>query len=54
MPVLMLVLVWHSLHSVCLIRVIYLCIFVYLLGRFSEVNIGYQSPLEAHASLQYP
>lgn len=39
----------RALHSVCLIRVITLCIFfVYLLGCFSDVNIGEK------ISLQYP
>lgn len=33
----------QSTHSVCLISVFFVH-FVYLLGRFSEVNIGYQSP----------
>lgn len=32
-----------SPHSVCLISVFFVH-FVYLLGRFSEVNIGYQPP----------
>ncbi len=34
----------QSTHSVCLISVFFVH-FVYLLGRFSEVNIGYQPPL---------
>lgn len=33
----------QSSHSVCLIRVFFVH-FVYLLGRFSEVNIGFQPP----------
>lgn len=33
----------QSTHSVCLISVFFVH-FVYLLGRFSEVNIGYQPP----------
>lgn len=34
----------QSTHSVCLISVFFVH-FVYLLGRFSEVNIGYLPPL---------
>lgn len=34
----------QSTHSVCLISVFFVH-FVYLLGRFNEVNIGYQPPL---------
>lgn len=33
----------QSTHSVCLISVFFVH-FVYLLGCFSEVNIGFQSP----------
>lgn len=45
MLVLMLVLMQRRLHrSVCLISVFFVH-FVYLLGCFSEVNIGYQPPL---------
>lgn len=40
----------QSTHSVCLISVFFVH-FVYLLGRFSEVNIGYQPPL--FTSLHY-
>lgn len=41
----------QSTHSVCLISVFFVH-FVYLLGRFCEVNIGYQSPFtHLHHSL---
>lgn len=33
----------QSTHSVCLFRVFFVH-FVYLLGRFSDVNIGYKPP----------
>lgn len=39
----------QSTHSVCLISVFFVH-FVYLLGSFSEVNIGYQPPF---TSLHY-